>query len=195
VLAVTLLTLLVATPVSWLLVALTQAVAWWVGAVVTLALVACVAHLRRTARLARELARRRERVERRTQSQARRQSRRQVVGEVVAAHRERRGAEDVDAAAADEIAAGPVPSAQVHEPRPGEWKPVPVPPPTYTLKPKAPPRTRPVVTAPAAGSSQAPGSSAARVAPPVAAPAAPVATPAPAFDLDEILERRIASGS
>ena len=180
-LAVTLLALLVATPVSWLLAAFTQAVRWWVPALVTLALVAVVAHLRRTARQARELARRRERLERRHQSQARRQSRRAVVGEVVAAHRDRAGQGTEPGPAEVETSdAAPV------EATTDGWQPVPVPPPTYTLKPKAPPRVRPAVSAPAAATPAAPAPT------PVPTPAAPTA---PAFDLDEILERRIASGS
>lgn len=102
----------------------------------------------------------------------------------------------------------------------GGWQPVPVPPPTYTLKPKA----RPVVRRPApdlteswvdeddaverdaverdaeerdaAGAGQAPGTAGHARAPrsdvrPSAASAEPTA---PAFDLDEILERRIAAG-
>jgi hypothetical protein len=93
----------------------------------------------------------------------------------------------------------------VAEPAPrgdGSWQPVPVPPPTYTLKPKA----RPVVRRPVAdvvddlsatGAATSVGTSArtgADVLPEVSAgPAAPTAPPA--FDLDEILERRIASGS
>ena len=55
----------------------------------------------------------------------------------------------------------------------GGWSPVPVPPPTYTLKPKAPARR-------------------------VSAAVVPQPEPATApvtFDLDEILERRIASGA
>lgn len=186
--AVLLLSLLVLTPVSWLVVALSQAVAWWVGALVTLALVGVVAELRQRARRARELARRRQRLERRSQSQARRQSRRQVVGEVVAAHRER-GAETPGHS--EDAAAAPVEAPAAHTPDDG-WQPVPVPPPTYTLKPKAPPRVRPAVPAQARPDVQEPA--------PVVAPApvtatAPAAPAAPAFDLDEILERRIASGS
>lgn len=68
---------------------------------------------------------------------------------------------------ADSEAAAAWPSAPVG---PG-WQPVPVPPPTYTLKPKAPAVVR--------SGQPLPG-----------APAAATST----FDLDEILERRIASG-
>ncbi|MGN6610984.1 MAG: hypothetical protein ACTHLJ_04355, partial [Angustibacter sp.] len=132
--AVLLLSLLVLTPVSWLLAALTQAVAWWMGALVTLALVAVVAELRQRARRARELARRRRRVEQRHQSQARRQTRRQVVGEVVAAHRERGAAAPMPADALDTAPAEVAPD----QPADDGWQPVPVPPPTYTLKPPAP---------------------------------------------------------
>jgi hypothetical protein len=92
-------------------------------------------------------------------------------------------------------------------PADGGWQPVPVPPPTYTLKPKA----RPVVRRPFADTVDAVVDEA------VLAPAGTAARPAatsssqrdgvhpsgrrapepavPAFDLDEILERRIASGS
>lgn len=85
------------------------------------------------------------------------------------------------------------------------WQPVPVPPPTYTLKPKARPAVRRQVEA--AGSVDEPGDGAAAeshqaagargsqrddVSPPTPREPAPAG---PAFDLDEILERRIASGS
>jgi hypothetical protein len=53
------------------------------------------------------------------------------------------------------------------------WQPVPVPPPTYTLKPKAP-----VV----------------RAQPAQASPPTSAESTTETFDLDEILERRIASG-
>jgi hypothetical protein len=85
----------------------------------------------------------------------------------------------------------------------GSWQPVPVPPPTYTLKPKARPAVRrPVVDdlgdrddrddlgVSAAVASQDESASA-PIAP--AASTAPPAAAAPAFDLDEILERRIAA--
>jgi hypothetical protein len=84
------------------------------------------------------------------------------------------------------------------------WQPVPVPPPTYTLKPKA----RPVVRRPLVVDAEddlvdvATAAPAGGSAPPRASqrddvqPATPEPEPAaPAFDLDEILERRIASGS
>lgn len=200
-----LLGLLVALPVVWLLVAATS-VPWVVGAVVTLALVADVAVLRQRARRARELARRRARSERRTASQARRDTRRAVVGQVVASHRDRASAPSAEASASTPAK----PSAQAPDVQPegepvtaadaapaqqddGSWQPVPVPPPTYTLKPKASPA--PVVRrtpAPAAGSAPAPD--AAPSPAPASEPAAvAVETPA-AFDLDEILERRIAAG-
>ncbi|MGN6303048.1 MAG: hypothetical protein ACTHN8_18345 [Angustibacter sp.] len=186
--AVVLLALVVLTPVTWLLAAVTQAVTWWMGALVTVALVGVVAELRQRARRARELARRRERLERRTESQARRQSRRQVVGEVVAAHRDRGAGASPQPQVDDATSAEPAPS----EPADGGWQPVPVPPPTYTLKPKAPPRVRPAVPV-AAGVAAEETTVAAPAAAPVAP--APAAPPVPAFDLDEILERRIASGS
>lgn len=59
------------------------------------------------------------------------------------------------------------------------WQPVPVPPPTYSLKPKAP-----VVVRPQSGEVTAPAEA--------SAPDSP--QPAPPFDLDEILERRISAG-
>jgi hypothetical protein len=177
-----LLALLAATPSTWLLVAVTDVVAWWVAGLVTVALVAMVAYLRHAARQARVLARRRQRLDSSVASQARRQARRQVVGEVVASHRERPAAAQTPDAGEPEAAAEP--------PQPSGWQPVPVPPPTYTLKPKAPPRSRPVAaSAVPAVSSPAPVATS-----PAAAPVTAAAV-APAFDLDEILERRIASGS
>jgi hypothetical protein len=70
------------------------------------------------------------------------------------------------------------------------WQPVPVPPPTYTLKPKAPaPVRRSVSAASAAPRGDAP------VQQSSGAPSdRPADAPAPGFDLDAILERRIASG-
>ncbi|KQX62864.1 hypothetical protein ASD06_12650 [Angustibacter sp. Root456] len=185
--AALLLALLVLAPVTWLLALLTQAVAWWMGALVTLALAGVVAELRQRARRARDLARRRQRIERRSQSQARRQTRRQVVGDVVAAHRERGVAAPRQPDAAESQPAEVTPD----QPADDGWQPVPVPPPTYTLKPKAPARTRPVVPAQTRTAADEP----AATAPAPAAPVAPPAPSVPAFDLDEILERRIASGS
>ncbi|WP_460461545.1 hypothetical protein [Angustibacter peucedani] len=172
--------LLVATPVVWLAAALSTAVTAWFGVVVTTALLLVVAELRRSARRARDLARRRDVTARRTASRSRRDSRRHVVGQVVAARRTA-GPEVSTSAPDDEVVAEPA----AHDvPDDGSWQPVPVPPPTYTLKPKAPPVRR-------------------RVLPEQAAPApaepvveAPVAEPAAmgGFDLDAILERRIAAG-
>jgi hypothetical protein len=62
-------------------------------------------------------------------------------------------------------------AGRVREPAAGSWTPVPVPPPTYTLKPPAPRRV------------------ALERAEPVAA-VAPAAPQAPAWDLDAVLERR-----
>jgi len=196
-----LLALLVATPVAWVLVAATS-VPWVVGALVTSALVGVLAVLRQRARRARELARRHARVQQRTASQARRDSRRAVVGQVVASHRDRAStsaapsAQGVDAEPpAANVAAGDDAAAEDD----GSWQPVPVPPPTYTLKPKASPA--PVVRRPAPAEAPAPlpapepaqAEAATPVAPePVAAPAG--ANAPFAFDLDEILERRIAAG-
>jgi hypothetical protein len=162
-----LLLLLAATPVSWLLVALTS-LSWWFAALVTAALVGAVVRLRRAVQRRQRLARRHEHLERRAHSRRRRQGRRDVVDRVARAgsHTE------------IEVAAGPVEADVVPD---AGWQPVPVPPPTYTLKPKAPPRPaqRPVATGTAA-----PGQ-----------PSSPsqVEAPAAVFDLDEILERRIAS--
>ncbi len=77
-----------------------------------------------------------------------------------------------DDAAADVHAAAPTGRSFPSAPDGPGWQPVPVPPPTYTLKPKAP-------------------------AAPWPAPAdAPVTVPEPpVIDLDEIIERRIASGA
>ncbi|WP_426565784.1 hypothetical protein ACPPVT_04235 [Angustibacter sp. McL0619] len=174
-----LLGLLVATPVVWVLVPLT-AMSWVAGLAVTAALIANLAYLRHTVRRRREQQRRLSRQELRSASQARRQSRRDVVGQVVAANRTR--------AHVPVVAEIPDHAPDESVVDDGSWQPVPVPPPTYTLKPKAPapaPR-RPVLAEPAAVVEEP-------VAP--AAPAAAVAAPAASggFDLDEILERRIAA--
>ncbi len=184
----TLLGLLVATPVVWVLVALTAATPWWAGALVTLALAGTIGSLRHSTRRARELARRRELTQRRSVTQQRRQSRRAVVGQVVAAHRERGGADvPVPSQPAVEAPADPVAT----EPMDGGWQPVPVPPPTYTLKPKAsPPRRRVAAPLPATPMADEPAPAAA----PASVPAEPLTAAAGGFDLDEILERRIASG-
>ncbi len=102
---------------------------------------------------------------------------------------EHRGADAPDPAAAD-----------------GGWQPVPVPPPTYTLKPKAPVVRRPVADAAGLAVDMAEAEPAGSAANPARSsggqrddvPPAGGREPepaAPAFDLDEILERRIASGS
>ncbi|MFC6006531.1 hypothetical protein [Angustibacter luteus] len=180
-----LLGLLVVTPVVWLLVPFT-ALAWWLGALVTAALVAMVGWQRHTVRRARDQRRRQARQELRSASLARRQSRRDVVGQVVAANRDR-------AAAAGSAAAVDGASSEVESgPDDGSWQPVPVPPPTYTLKPKAPP----VQVRPAAYSNDpAPDAPVAEpVSEPVGEPAVvAAAAEAGGFDLDEILERRIAA--
>jgi hypothetical protein len=64
---------------------------------------------------------------------------------------------------------------------PGTWRPVPVPPPTYTLKPKARSAMARIAVTPAAEAPVASGGGQGNV-------------PVSAFDLDEILERRIAAG-
>jgi hypothetical protein len=75
----------------------------------------------------------------------------------------------------------------------GGWQPVPVPPPTYTLKPKARPAVRRPVAEP--GATGAAGSDApARTSAPSHADVPATNQPDPTFDLDEILERRIAAG-
>ncbi len=176
-----LLGLLVATPASWLLAATTVAVTWWVAALVTLALLGLVAGLRRSALRARASARRRETRERRSATAARRETRRHVVGQLAATRRDAPPAEP--ATVEQEVADGEAVSDVVPD---GGWQPVPVPPPTYTLKPKAPSvRQHPVVPP------------VAQVDPPVEArreEPAPAPSSAPGFDLDEILERRIAAG-
>ena len=178
--------LVAATSAGWLLFAL-GALAWWVAVVPTLGLVGLVVLLRTTA-----LRQRRQHAtgQRPVAAPVGRDSVRSVVGQVVAARDERLAKSSLRAAARVEPVAGPVvvvvkPAVVkpvvvepvVVEPVVVEtgWQPVPVPPPTYTLKPKATPVVRP----------QAP-------APPV-----PMVAPQPvvAFDLDEILERRIASGA
>lgn len=89
----------------------------------------------------------------------------------------------------------------------GGWQPVPVPPPTYTLKPKANPVARrpiadaagpavDVAEAEPAGSAANPARSSGGQRDDVRPAGGREPEPAtPAFDLDEILERRIASGS
>jgi cytoskeletal protein RodZ len=186
-----LLGLLVSTPVVWLLVPFT-ALVWWAAALVTGALVAMVAYQRHTVNRAREQRRRQARQELRSASQARRQSRRDVVGHVVAANRDRAAA----AASADGVeSASSEPESRTAD---GSWQPVPVPPPTYTLKPKAPA----VSVRPAAYSNAAVPTEPAAAVEPVEPVTTPVVEPVPAvagaagtggFDLDEILERRIAA--
>lgn len=153
-----LLTVLVAaTAVSWPL-ALLAPLPLWVAAVMSLLLVAMLAQLRSTARRQRQRA---VAVRRRALARTSREEVRAVVGQVTAS-RDHRLAQAAERAV--------VPSASVVDQPDVDrgWSPVPVPPPTYTLKPKAPPVVR--------------------------AQPAPVAVPPPVFDLDEILERRIAAG-
>jgi membrane protein implicated in regulation of membrane protease activity len=187
-----LLVLLVGTPVVWVLVPLT-ALSWVTGLVVTAALVANLAYLRHAVRRRRDQQRRRARQELRSASQARRQSRRDVVGQVVAANRTRAGVQaDVAPQEQDESAAPAVDD--------GSWRPVPVPPPTYTLKPKAPapaarrPVAEPAATIEAPAAAEAAATIEAPATAEAAIPVAPAVAPAAAgFDLDEILERRIAA--
>ena len=178
-------TMVAATSAGWLLFAL-AALSWWVAVVPTLGLVGLVLLLRTTARRRR---RQHVTVQRRVAAPVGRESVRSVVGQVVAARDERLAQSPPRAAArvpvVEPVVSEPVVSEPVvYEPVVVEpvvvengWRPVPVPPPTYTLKPKATPVVRP----------QAP-------APPMPMPmVAP--QPVVAFDLDEILERRIASGA
>ncbi len=165
--------LVVATSAGWLLFAL-AALSWWIAVVPTVGLVGLVVLLRITARRQRrQLAT----GQRRVAAPVDRESVRSVVGQVVAARDERLAQSSLRAAARVPTVEPAVVALVAVEPVVVEngWQPVPVPPPTYTLKPKATPVVRP----------QAP-------APPV-----PLAAPQPvvAFDLDEILERRIASGA
>ena len=167
------------TSAGWLLFAL-AALSWWVAVVPTLGLVGLLVLLGTTAR---RQYQRHALVQRRVAAPVGRESVRSVVGQVVAARDERLAQSSLRAAAAVPVVE-PVVEPVVVEPVVVEpvviengWQPVPVPPPTYTLKPKAPPVVRPQ-------------------APPPPAPV-PTVTPQPvvAFDLDEILERRIASGA
>ena len=165
---------MIATVVGWPLVPLVG-LPWWTAAVVTVALVALVGRLRSTAR---RQPQRTVAVRRPAATRAGREDVRSVVGQVVASRQDRLAAagERAAAAAVPASAAAPAVAAtdDVAEPAAAAgWSPVPVPPPTYTLKPKAPARR-------------------------VSAAAVPQPEPAtvPAtFDLDEILERRIASGA
>ena len=186
--AQTLLALLVATMLGWALVPLTP-VRWWAGPLVTAVLVGYVAHLRSTARQRRQ---RREAVQRGASTRAKRSSVRAVAGQVAAWQRERlaqatgRSATSSDSAApaesgaeatsgdrADELADSTEDAGAAGQSDDRSWQPVPVPPPTYTLKPKAP-----VV----------------RAQPAQASPPTSAESTTETFDLDEILERRIASG-
>ncbi len=160
--------LVVATAVAWPLVPLVG-LPWWTAAAVTLGLLALVARLRSTAR---RQSRRAVTVRRRAATRAGREDVRSVVGQVVASRQDRLAAAGERAAAA--AAPSPVVADEAAEPVvAGGWSPVPVPPPTYTLKPKAPARRVSAITVPQPE--------------PAAAPVT--------FDLDEILERRIASGA
>jgi hypothetical protein len=199
--------LLTATMLAWLLAAVT-ALVWWPAALVTGLLAVVLVQMRRTVRAA---APRRAR-----HSTGRRPRRRNLAARVPApSRRPRRHHQDVRsvveqvaaarrAQQADASAARPAstpdddPQRAQNAPEPmatgahaarlgaseevvGGWQPVPVPPPTYTLKPKARPPVRrpaPAVEAP----------DVMPVRPPATRPASP------AFDLDEILERRIAAG-
>ena len=162
--------LVAVTLASWSLVVL-AVLPWWGAAAVSGLLIAMVARLRSTARRQR---RRAAVVQRRANARAGRRDVRQVVGQVVASREQRLACAVERAAAVTTPTAAPAPEPHA-EPKSqtaqldGGWSPVPVPPPTYTLKPKAPTVVRPV--------------------------AAPVAESPAAFDLDEILERRIASGA
>ena len=162
--------LVAVTLASWSLVVL-AVLPWWGAAAVSGLLIAMVARLRSTARRQR---RRAAVVQRRANARAGRRDVRQVVGQVVASREQRLACAVERAAAVATPTAAPAPEPHA-EPKSqtaqldGGWSPVPVPPPTYTLKPKAPTVVRPV--------------------------AAPVAESPAAFDLDEILERRIASGA
>jgi hypothetical protein len=223
-----LVTLLVV-PVGWGLFAAGRA-PWWAAVTGSGLFVVMLGWLRGSAGRRQQLARRRAGRARRGQAQARRQGRRAVVGRVVAENRARAarrsatpGRADPEPAADPErppVGAGPGDAAEGVGGR--SWQPVPVPPPTYTLKarapghPTGPVRPRPTADPPAvdpvltaadqptttAGPAEAPGPEpgARRPADLVdgADPADPpddadLAGPAVVFDLDAILERRIAS--
>jgi len=200
--------LLAATALAWLLAASTT-VAWWPAAVVSALLAAVLVQMRRTARPARRGVSRRATVRpgaRRSRSLASRvpvparrprhhQDVRAIVEQVTTARRQADAAATTPAGATaitpdDDLRLPPSASADAvpagsQEPSPaaGGWQPVPVPPPTYTLKPKAPaPVRRPLFTADVTDEV------------PATRPPAPQPAPPPAFDLDEILERRIAAG-
>lgn len=157
--------LVVMAALAWPSVAL-AVVPWWVAAVITGLLLALVAQLRVTARRRQRTFRREAKVRRRAVVSRRRQP------------IQPRATADLAVAAALPDGVGQPAVAQPVEDLPAAagsgWSPVPVPPPTYTLKPKAPAVVRPA---------------------PVPAPAPVAEPPAPAFDLDEILERRIAAGA
>ena len=201
-----LLGLVAGTVAGWLLVA-TTALAWWLAAVVSALLALALVQLRRTARRARPRTPRRRGAVRRslasrvpapTRRPRHHQDVRAVIEQVAAARRVSNGAAVAtpESFATTPDAGGQPPlSAPTDagatgspEPRPvaDGWQPVPVPPPTYTLKPKARPVVRRAV-APQLDAADVPTATGPSVAQ-VDGPAAP------AFDLDEILERRIAAG-
>ncbi len=218
-----LVTLLVVS-VGWGLFAAGRA-PWWAAVTGSGLFVVMLGWLRGSAGRQQQLARRRAGRARRGQAQARRQGRRAVVGRVVAEHRARAARRSATPERAEpEPAADP--ERQPVRPGPGDaaeevagrgWQPVPVPPPMYTLKDRAPdhptgpvrprPAADPVVTAvdqpttatePAEAPDPEPG---ARLPADLVDGADPVdpsdgadlADPAVVFDLDAILERRIAS--
>jgi type II secretory pathway pseudopilin PulG len=234
-----------AVPVTWGLFAAGRA-PWWAGVLSSGLFVAVLAGLRGAARRRQQLARRRADRARRGQAQARRQGRREVVGGVVAEHRARAGRRSAgpELAGRDDVGAErtrprrngwDTDQRRTADPVRSEtdrsWQPVPVPPPTYTLKARAPypptgatepsrpaePGTGPAATVWPAVADPA-GADPAGADPAVADPAVadraagspvdargvvrlsddptePVATNpgAVVFDLNAILERRIAS--
>jgi hypothetical protein len=118
-----------------------------------------------------------------------RQARRVVVPDVLPTQRPEPAAEAAEQSAPREVA-GPTPQ------RTSAWSPVPVPPPSYTLKPSAPRRepaplpadehlATPAAAAPAAGQDDHGA---------VTPPARPAADGTASLDLDAILARRRASG-
>ena len=207
---------------GWVLVIFT-ALPWWGAALPTLALVVLVAQLRALARRRRQRHRRQLATQQLQATRLRRESLQAVVGQVVASRGQRLAASaqraaDASAAPAVERAgllaakgsapaeaerlAEDVSGAQPSTPAGAGWQPVPVPPPTYTLKPKAPTVIQARVTpTPATSRPEAtwpdgqPADDGQQDAGRRATSAPPVSPAAPTFDLDEILERRIASGA
>ncbi|HET8615535.1 MAG TPA: hypothetical protein VFL94_08430 [Actinomycetales bacterium] len=205
------------TVLAWCLVAATGLV-WWPAAVVTALLGAVLVRMRRTARSARTSSGARRGLASRVPAPARRPRHHQDVRSVLAQVQAARRSHDTGAVPASSVVGravitvdagtqaalrasteAPVEIGQSHGSS-DEWQPVPVPPPTYTLKPKARPARRQAErpgqvddAAAEQGAGGGPGGGTMAAGPGADVPAPVAADEPPQFDLDEILERRIAA--